>query len=101
MTFANSVDIKINVEKIIGFEFTRFNGEVFKEYWKSGNISKVMNTEVEWKDKSLELMVKIKPLFEKVTEGLNWEWKDIAASDIQNKFIEFRSKEEKILRGVK
>lgn len=101
LTFANSINIKINAEKNIGFEFTRFNGEIITEYWKSGNITQIIDTKVEWSDKSLELMVKVKPIFEKVTEELKWDWKDITANDIQSKFIDFRVKEDKILKGSK
>lgn len=49
----------------------------------------------------MELMIKVVPLFENVKEELTWEWKDITATDIQNKFIEFRVQEDKILKGVK
>ena len=101
LTFVNSVNIKHTSEKNVGFEFTRFNGETFKEYWKSGKIQEVADTRVEWTDRTMELMIKVVPLFEKVNEDLTWEWKDITVSDIQNKFIEFRIQEDKIIKGVK
>ena len=101
LNFANSVSIKHTSEKNIGFEFTRFNGETFKEFWKSGKIQEVADTRVEWTNRTMELMIKVVPLFENVKEELTWEWKDITASDIQNKFIEFRVQEDKILKGVK
>ena len=47
----------------------------------------------------MELMVKVVPLFEYVDEEISWEWNDINASDIQNKFIELRLKEEKIIKN--
>ena len=101
LSFANSVNIKHTIEKNVGFEFTRFNGETFTETWKSGKIREVADTRVEWTNKTMELMVKVVPLFENVKEELTWEWKDMTANDIQNKFIEFRVKEEKIIKGVK
>ena len=99
LTFVNSVNIKHTIEKNVGFEFTRFSGEIFKEYWNSRKLKEVADTRVEWANRTMELMVKVVPLFEYVDEEISWEWNDINASDIQNKFIELRLKEEKIIKG--
>ena len=99
LTFVNSVNIKHTIEKNVGFEFTRFSGESFKEYWNSRKLKEVADTRVEWANRTMELMVKVVPLFEYVDEEISWEWNDINASDIQNKFIELRLKEVKMIKG--
>ena len=71
LTFVNSVNIKHTIEKNVGFEFTRFSGEIFKEYWNSRKLKEVADTRVEWANRTMELMVKVVPLFEYVDEEIS------------------------------
>lgn len=99
MDFFNKKTIKYNETKIKNYTMTKIDGTTFEA--SDENIDDINDFNVVvWNDNSTELMQKITPNYVNEEKELSWEWDEyISYEDIQNKFIDFKTEEEKILKG--
>ena len=98
MDFFNEKTIKYNVKNLVSYTMTKFDGTSFEVSDEDIVDIAIPNT-VTWKDDSTEIMQKITPNYTFEEKELVWTWDDLTYEDIQNHFIDFKTEEERILKG--
>lgn len=93
-------DKKINYisKKLSKYIMTKMDGTIFEVDAKKINYEH--NNVVYWNNDVSEFFQKIEPVYSETNESMTWGWtSDASFKDIENHYIDFKTKEEKILRG--
>lgn len=93
-------DKKINYisKKLSKYIMTKMDGTIFEVDAKKINYEH--NNIVYWNNDVSEFFQKIEPVYSETNESMTWGWiGDASFKDIENHYIDFKTKEEKILRG--
>ena len=93
-------DKKINYisKKLSKYIMTKMDGTIFEIDAEKVNYE--YNNVVHWDNDVSEFFQKIEPIYSETNESMAWGWtSDATFKDIENHYIDFKTKEEKILRG--
>ena len=93
-------DKKINYvsKKLLKYIMTKMDGTIFEV--DAEKINYEHNNVVYWNNDVSEFLQKIEPVYSETNESMTWGWTgDASFKDIENHYIDFKTKEEKILRG--
>ena len=93
-------DKKINYvsKKLSKYIMTKMDGTIFEV--DAEKINYEHNNVVYWNNDVSEFFQKIEPVYSETNESMTWGWtSDASFKDIENHYIDFKTKEEKILRG--
>ena len=93
-------DKKINYvsKKLLKYIMTKMDGTIFEV--DAEKINYEHNNVVYWNNDVSEFFQKIEPVYSETNESMTWGWTgDASFKDIENHYIDFKTKEEKILRG--
>ena len=85
-------------KKLSKYIMTKMDGTIFEVDAKKINYEH--NNVVYWNNDVSEFFQKIEPVYSETNESMTWGWTvDASFKDIENHYIDFKTKEEKILRG--
>ena len=93
-------DKKINYvnKKLSKYIMTKMDGTIFEVDAKKINYE--YNNVVHWDNGVSEFFQKIEPVYSETNESTAWGWTgNITFKDIENHYIDFKTEEEKILKG--
>ena len=93
-------DKKINYvnKKLSKYIMTKLDGTIFEVDAKKVNHE--YNNVVHWNNGVSEFFQKMEPVYTETNESTTWGWSEsVTFIDIQNHFIDFKTEEEKILKG--
>lgn len=93
-------DKKINYvnKKLSKYIMTKIDGTIFEVDAKKINYE--YNNVVHWDNGVSEFFQKIEPVYSETNESTAWDWTDDASfNDIEKHYIDFKTEEEKILKG--
>ena len=79
-------------------EVTKLNGETFDIIDNSLSDSNIVGTMIYWPDDSVELFQKIHPIYDIVEKDFVWDWSEISVLEIESKYIDFKTREERIMK---
>ena len=95
-------DKKINYvsKKLSKYIMTKIDGTTFEVDAKKINYEH--NNIVYWDNDVSEFFQKIEPVYTETNESITWGWtNDISFNDIEKHYIDFKTEEENILKGIK
>lgn len=97
MFFFKNRKIKYIIKKLEKHIITKIDGTIFEV--DDDKIEYIHDNIVHWKNDAVEMFQKIEPVYSEEEKSLEWSWTDdITLNDIENKYIDFKTEEERILR---
>ena len=97
LRFFKDKKIKYGENNLVKYIMTKLDGTTFEV--DNDKINYIYSNVVEWEDGVSELFQKIEPVYVVDDKSLEWDWDtEISYHDIQDKYIDFKTEEERIMK---